>query len=193
VRKFKTLCTGLVVAMVLSIACVGVSAATPPAKTSPANKTVAASENTALTASDKAEIAQEVQALQQKFGALKAADHNSIANVVTPDFNYGPNGGPGLHTLLWSLGGIVQNGDVGWCVQEIQHNLATFGETMTIDGYYGNDTYIGVKAFQEFYNDYKYFGPVWGYISEDGIVGKDTYNAMVNVCGYDHYTFYGAD
>lgn len=187
-RKFKTLCMGLVVAMVLSVACVGVSAATPPAKTSPANKTVSTSENVALTASDKAAFAQE---LSQTYNALKSAPHNNTANVPTPDFNYGPNGGPGLYTILYPMGGVVQEGDVGYSVQEVQHDLVVLGETLDIDGYFGDSTYIGVEAFQNVYNSD--FGATRGYITVDEKVGKQTYTALQFLCGYENKPFYGAD
>jgi hypothetical protein len=102
-------------------------------------------------------------------------------SVVTPAFNYGPMGGPSIETIVYDEGGLVQNGDVGYAVWELQGYLNQVAgddgyHIITQDGYFGNDTLGAVKAFQTWYDDVL---KVAHQLYIDGIVGSQTYDAII--------------
>jgi Putative peptidoglycan-binding domain-containing protein len=95
--------------------------------------------------------------------------------VVTPQFNYDPMSGPSIENIVYDEGGVVQEGDVGYAVYELQgylNQLSTMDGYHTInqDGYFGTDTFGAVAAFQDHEN---HIGGNW-YLSVDGIVGHQT-------------------
>jgi hypothetical protein len=72
---------------------------------------------------------------------------SSGLGTVTPDFNYGPTGGPSAEQII-SSGGVIQIGDVGAAVEEIQSDLNYISSHLelsnvyagSVDGYFGSQT-----------------------------------------------------
>lgn len=93
----------------------------------------------------------------------------SSVGGVHLDFNYGPNGGYDIWYTV-DNGGLIQNGDVGRAVKDLQLLLDWQGASIGIDGYFGNATYNAVKSFQSNHGLYP-----------DGIVGKNTSNVLFNL------------
>jgi hypothetical protein len=158
-KKFKMIAAGLVVSVVFSsFAIVGVSAATP------------LSINSSIPITN----------------SLDSVNSNAITipnlSVISPDFNYGPDGGPNLATII-NEGGVAQNGDVGLAVKQLQGYLNQIAgydgyHIITQDGYFGNDTLAAVKAFQTWYDVVL---KVAHQLYVDGIVGSQTYDAIIGV------------
>lgn len=117
--------------------------------------------------------------------AIKAEAFVKSAKTISPSFNYGPNGGPNIVTIL-NEGGVVQKDDVGYVVKEVQTALYYYftrpgisqDEAMDalifdvysnkfIDGVDGVDTYTLVSIFQGDYN-----------LKQDGVVGRETWNYL---------------
>jgi peptidoglycan hydrolase-like protein with peptidoglycan-binding domain len=98
--------------------------------------------------------------------ATSAAASTSLSApaVVTPDFNYGPDGGPSADAII-AEGGIIQLGDVGYAVKQVQTQLnnSPYGYIVAVDGRFGSDTQAVVKIFQSAYG-----------LTPDGIVGPNT-------------------
>ncbi|AAK78372.1 peptidoglycan hydrolase-like protein with peptidoglycan-binding domain [Clostridium acetobutylicum] len=103
----------------------------------------------------------------------------TAANTIHESFNYGPSGGPNIVAIL-NGGGIVQDGDIGYAVKEVQTGLyyyfnrhhiddgqkygATGSESAFEDGIFGYNTLCLVELFQ------KYNG-----LATDGKVGSQTW------------------
>ncbi len=112
------------------------------------------------------------------FAATNTNNSNKITNptiqstnitpsqnaIVKPkeNFNYGVDGGPGLFDLIDS-GGIVQTGDVGLAVEQLQFFLKWQGYKISIDGKFGSNTNDALKSFQKKNS-----------LKVDGIAGKST-------------------
>ena len=158
-KKFKMFAIGLVVSVVFSsFAIVGASAATP---LSAATSTLTSTSSSLIVS-----------------GAIATSN----LGIITPDFNYGPMGGPSIETII-ADGGLVQIGDVGYAVWELQGYLNSISSrigyhTISQDGYFGNDTLGAVKAVQ-YYEDYVDSGN-W-YLSIDGIVGPVTLSHIMDI------------
>lgn len=83
-------------------------------------------------------------------------------------FNYGPNGGPDTTDIIYQQGGVIQRGDVGIAVKELQEILNSNGYYyVAIDGYFGAQTESAVKDFQSTHGLYP-----------DGIVGPATFDKL---------------
>lgn len=93
------------------------------------------------------------------------------AGEVHLEFNYGVNGGPEITDIIDNEGGIVQKGDIGIAVKELQALLNWQGASISIDGIFGSDTYSALKSFQSRNNIYS-----------DGIAGHDTLQAFARYC-----------
>jgi Putative peptidoglycan-binding domain-containing protein len=152
-RKIKSIAIGLLTTFIFSSSAgvLGISAASLPA-TKVSTPTISAS-----SVSDNNSI-----------------NMNSVISntVVTPEFNYGPMGGPDLDTIIKVDGGVVQEGDVGYAVYQLQGILNDYSyftgyRLISQDGYFGSDTYGAVIAFQN-----------WCKIPADGIVGRQTLEAL---------------
>jgi peptidoglycan hydrolase-like protein with peptidoglycan-binding domain len=158
-RKIKNVIAGLVASLVFaSVAVVGASAATP-----------SSTSTTVSTASTST----------SSISSLLAINNATTLNLgkITPAFNYGPNGGPSIDTIVFTNGGLVQEGDVGYAVKEFQEDINLIrAPNITADGYFGSQTYAAVLEFQQDWDN-----PIAGnspYLSQDGIVGKNTLNVM---------------
>lgn len=93
---------------------------------------------------------------------------SNIASIVKPEVNWwGPNGGPDAGEII-DEGGVLQLGDEGKAVHDIQQALIYKGYSVSNDGIYGPQTKAAVKQFQ---TDVTNSGH---YLEEDGIVGSDT-------------------
>lgn len=99
----------------------------------------------------------------------KTITSKSSVGGVHLEFNYGPNGGYDIWYTV-DNGGLIQNGDVGLAVKDLQLLLDWQGASIGIDGYFGNGTYNAVKSFQSSHGLYP-----------DGIVGKNTENVLFNL------------
>jgi peptidoglycan hydrolase-like protein with peptidoglycan-binding domain len=95
----------------------------------------------------------------------------AISGTIQPAFNYGPHGGPSASTIINS-GGIIQNGDVGEAVVNVQQALVGAGYLAANqeDGYFGSITKNAVENFQREMNTYNKAG-----LAVDGIVGAKTW------------------
>lgn len=91
--------------------------------------------------------------------------------LVHPDFNYGPNGGPDIDTIINS-GGILEEGDVGYAVKQLQTALSDLTLPISIDGYFGQQTYNCVISFQRAWNE----DNPSNQLAVDGIVGANTWS-----------------
>jgi hypothetical protein len=192
-RKLKTLCMGLAATMVLTVASIGVSAATPPVKTTTATakSSVSTSVDTnKLTQQQLAEFVQgynEIMADPQKY--IPNYQNIMVKNaVITPDFNYGPDGGPGMGAVI-AAGGVLQKGDIGYCVKELQNDLnESLAGPLSVDGNFGTATQNAVLGFQTEWNNANGFGR--GLLSVDGIVGSGTQAAIKYIVTQLGQTFY---
>ncbi|MGH4050878.1 MAG: peptidoglycan-binding domain-containing protein [Clostridium sp.] len=89
--------------------------------------------------------------------------------IIQPSFNYGPNGGPSADYITEN-GGVIQLGDIGAAVKEIQSVLNQRGYPCgTVDGIFGANTKSAVINFQK---------KSLIYLTPDGIVGRNTWVAM---------------
>lgn len=85
--------------------------------------------------------------------------------TMHPSFNYGPDGGPYAETIIEN-GGIIQRGDVGIAVKNVQallHSNYNY-DYVSVDGIFGADTERAVKDFQSRYG-----------LEQDGKVGSKTW------------------
>ncbi|HEX2938639.1 MAG TPA: peptidoglycan-binding domain-containing protein [Ruminiclostridium sp.] len=93
-------------------------------------------------------------------------------------FNYGPDGGPDDTEIIYQQGGVIQRGDVGKAVKDLQETLFAVGYYYVgVDGYFGAQTESAVIAFQSAHGLYP-----------DGIVGPATCEKLYEVYYCDmHY------
>ena len=72
--------------------------------------------------------------------------------IMQPSFNYGPNGGPDAGTII-SNGGVIQLGDIGQAVKDVQDGLIARGflprTASSMDGIFGSKTKTAVINFQK--------------------------------------------
>lgn len=88
-------------------------------------------------------------------------------NIIQPSFNYGPNGGPTADAII-SGGGVIQLGDIGASVKEIQSILNGKGYNCgAVDGNFGSGTKTAVINFQRAKG-----------LTQDGVVGAQTWAYM---------------
>jgi peptidoglycan hydrolase-like protein with peptidoglycan-binding domain len=106
--------------------------------------------------------------------------------------------GAALLCVLTGLGGTAQAAtDVQWigygygnthngvlCVQEAIDNSPTPDHVST-DGVFGPETYAGIKAFQQWWNQH-YDSP---HLSVDGVVGPQTGDQMLGWVGAGCYAY----
>jgi peptidoglycan hydrolase-like protein with peptidoglycan-binding domain len=117
----------------------------------------------------------------QKVATTSTSANSTVSNLVilSPDFNYGPDGGPDIWTIIYG-GEFVERGDVGKAVKELQSYLNAMDDGpaggrsilspnyVDVDGYFGPATENEVKWWQSY----------WG-ITADGIVGPETYSYIM--------------
>jgi peptidoglycan hydrolase-like protein with peptidoglycan-binding domain len=90
----------------------------------------------------------------------------AIPGTIKPSFNYGPDGGPNAPAIIAS-GGVIQSGDVGLAVKQVQAQLNAQNypyNQITVDGYFGGATYSAVVNFQGKHH-----------LTQDGVVGSQTW------------------
>ncbi|MBU3106706.1 peptidoglycan-binding domain-containing protein [Clostridium gasigenes] len=88
-------------------------------------------------------------------------------------FNYNPNGGPSASSII-ANGGVIQIGDVGQAVKDVQKSLAQRGilSEKDVDGYFGQNTKTAVENYQRSLQRANIN------VSVDGIVGRATWSWM---------------
>jgi peptidoglycan hydrolase-like protein with peptidoglycan-binding domain len=94
-----------------------------------------------------------------------------VVKLIVPNFNYGPNSGPSADSIIVN-GGIIQMGDVGLAVKDVQHAMVLFSSLSAsdVDGYFGQKTKTAVMNYQIACS---------GSINVvDGIVGNSTWAAI---------------
>jgi peptidoglycan hydrolase-like protein with peptidoglycan-binding domain len=108
-------------------------------------------------------------------GNVKNAIPNTVTTMpveklIVPNFNYGPNSGPSANSIIQS-GGIIQMGDVGLAVKDVQNAMVRFSllSPSDVDGYFGQKTKTAVVIYQKGWQDYDTD------LVADGIVGADTW------------------
>lgn len=126
-KKRKLVSMVMVIAFVLSstLCVTGVSAAnlsSTNASTKAAIETTADSNNKSIykiSNKDREIFKQYYQA------ALNSITNISISNnsAIKLEFNYGPTSGPELDEIVFNEGGVVQRGDVGLAVQQLQEYI----------------------------------------------------------------------
>lgn len=97
-------------------------------------------------------------------------------------FNYGPDGGPNIYPnddwgyaeTIIKEGGVIQYGDVGHAVKDLQNALCgPTGCLLDEDGYFGDATLAAVIKFQNIVC-----------LNADGVVGLHTWTDLEDVsCG----------
>lgn len=95
----------------------------------------------------------------------------TIPNKAKASFNYGPDGGPDAWSIIEN-GSVIQKGDVGRAVKDVQRLLRSNGYLVNVDGYFGDDTERAVVGYQNLHLNYP------GKLVPDGIVGSQTLGAL---------------
>lgn len=98
-------------------------------------------------------------------------DLTTLPGTITPRFNYGPNGGPHASTII-ANGGIIQLGDEGLAVKDVQNALVNDSllNAYQVDGIFGSITQTAVKNFQTEMNILNNAN-----LTVDGVVGPKTW------------------
>jgi peptidoglycan hydrolase-like protein with peptidoglycan-binding domain len=98
----------------------------------------------------------------------------TIPNTIKASWSYSPNGGPTAQSIINS-GGVIQEGDVGEAVKEVQQKLANMSllNQSEVDGYFGPITYDAVREYQTMI-DRRHDGD----LATDGIVGSQTWSYL---------------
>lgn len=114
------------------------------------------------------------------YAQYASTSSNKISDITTkpltiePKFNYGPNGGPHASTIVAS-GGVIQLGDVGLAVKNVQNCLMNDSllDASQVDGFFGSNTKTAVMNFQREMNNLNNAN-----LTVDGIVGSKTWSYL---------------
>ncbi|MCB2314265.1 peptidoglycan-binding protein [Clostridium tagluense] len=93
-----------------------------------------------------------------------------VEKLIVQSFNYAPNSGPSANSIIQS-GGIIQMGDVGLAVKDVQNAMVRVSllSASDVDGYFGQKTKTAVINFQKTWLKHN------SSMSVDGIVGNSTW------------------